>query len=841
MKLELKPFQIGKRRELHDELTAATEEFSRRGKHQAIVFSSPTGSGKTITIAGLLEDLLNGTEDFPARPQMRFLWISDSPELNAQSRNKLLNACDAPSEVGDFELVKSEQFKEEVLQPGKVYFINTQLLGKDKLLTATRGDKDGVTFWQTVANTVRDHGEDLLLIIDEAHKGMGISARERTKGLSIVRKFIQGSTEDGLPPVPLVLGMSATTQRFDAFLSEAQQERTVRKVTIRAEEVRSSGLLKDQMVVMVPETKVNTDMTLLELAARRWKDFEKTWDNYSRKEGEPFIRPVLVVQVMDGEPARNVLSKTPLDEVVEVLRRTVGTFGKGAIVHCFDAPGDLIFGGENVRRIDASRIQDDESARVVLFKTALSTGWDCPRAEVMMSFRKAIDHTLIAQLVGRMIRTPLARRISTYEMLNTVELYLPHYDRANLEKILEELRNPDAEDRPATDVTTEQPKSYGRNPAFAKAFDVLKELKTAVFSNPMQLSSVRRLLRMGFFLTGDKLDEDAYERERDDLVKILLRHREARWKDKEDWASVIRETGEVELQQFIIGLGKMELPEAAVKVRAELAPENVEGLFREAQRRVGPGTDMHMAFWKQAEKRTDPLLAKLELYALSGDAAVLKELNEHAEMRFAALESTYRRKIRDDLKTKRRGEYRKLQQAGRDFTYFEWELPEEIIERPGGDFFEQHLYCDEAGKYQTRLNGWEKAVLSLWMKRSDFVGWLRNPPSKERSFCVPYEHGGCKRAFPDLIVVRREGKELVVDVLEPHRTNEDDTFAKAKGLADFAETHGSSFGRLMMLKVDGVGEKALVLGFDVNDPSTRKKALKLRNNEEVQGLFQTMS
>ena len=560
MKLELKEFQKGKRRELHEELVAATEEFSRRGKHQAIVFSSPTGSGKTITVAGLLEDLLNGTEDFPARPQMRFLWISDSPELNAQSRNKLLNACDAPSEVGDFELVKSEEFKEEVLQPGRVYFINTQLLGKDKLLTATRGDKDGVTFWQTVANTVRDHGEDLLLIIDEAHKGMGISARERTKGLSIVRKFIQGSPADGLPPVPLVLGMSATTQRFDAFLSEAQQERTVRKVTIRAEEVRSSGLLKDQMVVMVPETKVNTDMTLLELAARRWKDFEKTWDKYSRREGEPFIRPVLVVQVEDGKTEGDILSKTPLDEVIEVLRRTAGPFGQGAIVHCFNAPGELVLGGENVRRIEQSRIQDDGAARIVLFKTALSTGWDCPRAEVMMSFRKAIDHTLIAQLVGRMIRTPLARRITTHEMLNTVELYLPHYDRANLEKILEELRNPDAEDRPATDVTTEQPVSYERNPKLAEAFEVLKELKTAVFSNPSQLSPVRRQLRMAFYLTGDKLDEDAYERERDDLVKILLRHREARWKDKEDWASVIRETGEVELQQFIIGLGKMELP-----------------------------------------------------------------------------------------------------------------------------------------------------------------------------------------------------------------------------------------------------------------------------------------
>lgn len=841
MKLELKEFQKGKRRELHDKLIAATEEFSKRREHQAIVFSSPTGSGKTITIAGLLEDLLNGTEDFPARPQMRFLWISDSPELNAQSRNKLLNACDAPSGVGDFELVKSEEFKEEVFQPGRVYFINTQLLGKDKLLTATRGDKEGVTFWQTVANTVRDHGQDLLLIIDEAHKGMGISARERTKGLSIVRKFIQGSPEDGLPPIPLVLGMSATTQRFDAFLSEAQQERTVRKVTIRAEEVRSSGLLKDQMVVIVPETKVNTDMTLLELAARRWKDFEKTWDNYSHKEDEPFIRPVLVVQVEDGKTEGDILSKTPLDEVIEVLRRTAGPFGQGAIVHCFNAPGELVLGGENVRRIEQSRIQDDGAARIVLFKTALSTGWDCPRAEVMMSFRKAIDHTLIAQLVGRMIRTPLARRITTHEMLNTVELYLPHYDRANLEKILEELRNPDAEDRPATDVTTEQPVSYERNPKLSEAFKILKELKTAVFSNPSQLSPVRRQLRMAFYLTGDKLDEDAYERERDDLVKILLRHREARWKDKEDWASVIRETGEVELQQFIIGLGKMELPEAAVKVRAELAPENVEGLFREAQRRIGPGTDIHMAFWKEAEKRTDPLLAKLELYALSGDAAVLKELNEYAEKRFAALESAHRRKIRDDVKAKRREQYRKLQQAGRDFTYLDWELPDEIAEKPGGDSFEQHLYCDQSGGYQTRLNTWETRVLNLWKKRADFVGWLRNPPGKERSFCVAYEHGGWKRAFPDLIVLRRKGKALVVDVLEPHRPNEDDTFAKAKGLADFAETYGNSFGQLMMLKVEGSGEKAVVLGFDVNDPVTRKKVLAMRSNEDVQALFRTLA
>jgi hypothetical protein len=42
-----------------------------------------------------------------------------------------------------------------------------------------------------------------------------------------------------------------------------------------------------------------------------------------------------------------------------------------------------------VRRIEASRIEEDRHVGVVIFKMNLSTGWDCPRAEVMMSFRRA--------------------------------------------------------------------------------------------------------------------------------------------------------------------------------------------------------------------------------------------------------------------------------------------------------------------------------------------------------------------------------------------------------------------------------------------------------------------
>src|SRR5437667_12657275 len=93
MKFELKSFQEEKRRELQNKLNAAREEFSKSGELQAHVLSSPTGSGKTITIGALLQSLFEGDDEYRAQPPARVLWISDAAELNIQGIDKLLNAC----------------------------------------------------------------------------------------------------------------------------------------------------------------------------------------------------------------------------------------------------------------------------------------------------------------------------------------------------------------------------------------------------------------------------------------------------------------------------------------------------------------------------------------------------------------------------------------------------------------------------------------------------------------------------------------------------------------------------------------------------------------------------
>src|ERR1017187_4114262 len=458
MKFELKDFQTTSAKSILDELDEARVAASK-GKLQAVVLSAPTGSGKTITVAAVIDWTFGGADGIAARPNTTFLWLSDSPELNQQSKGKLLAACDHVP-FHRLVTVDSESFDEERLAPGHVYFINTQLLGKDKLLTKG-GDKKTFTFWQTVANTIAAAPEDFVLIIDEAHRGAGVSEKAPKP---IMQKFITGSEGDGLPAVPLVLGMSATPQRFTELLGSSQ--RTQRPVHISPDMVRQSGLLKDLIIVTTNKaTTIESDLTHLQNAAGRWKHFRERWDAYCTKEKEKeIVKPVLVVQVQDG--SGDTLTATPLHDVVTVVQRETGPLAVNEIVHCFQDKEEIQYGGCIIRRMDSSRIQDAPDVKVVLFKTALTTGWDCPRAEVMMSFRRSVDATTIAQLVGRMIRTPLARRIESDEALNTVELFLPHYDTQNLESVLNALRNPEAHEGVPSDVTT-QAVEYPRNPNFA--------------------------------------------------------------------------------------------------------------------------------------------------------------------------------------------------------------------------------------------------------------------------------------------------------------------------------------------------------------------------------------
>lgn len=826
MKIPLKPFQENVIPNLMRLVRRARED-AQAGMHQAIILSSPTGSGKTITLAALLESIVKGNTEHEASPQALFLWISDSPELNAQSMDKIFRASDA------FPLHKlimvDTSFDQERFSPGHIYFINTSKLGKEKLLIMP-GDRRTYTFWQTVANTASESPSDFFVIIDEAHRGMGMSAQERNRAKTIVQKFILGSEADKLPPVPIILGMSATPQRFFDLLG--QTNRSMHPVVIKPEDVQSSGLLKDLILVQMPGQDTPGDLTLLEQATRRWVDFGKQWDKYCRSQGgKEKVRPVLVVQVEDGTEA--VLTRTNLDEAVRVIERVTGPLSDTDFAHCFQEEKTVEAGGKRIRKIEASRIQDDENVRIVFFKMSLTTGWDCPRAEVMMSFRKAKDHTLIAQLVGRMIRTPLSRRIEGSEVLNTVELFLPHYDNEALDHILNELRNPDAETGLGTSAEAGKDMlTYQYAADMEEAIKFVESLPSYSIGRVAELPPVKRGMRLASRLTlEDEIDPKALDEARNACVNVLLEARKRLIERDPKFVDRVCEAGELEIVTFGVQVGGLGSARYGT-TKVPLTPENIEDVFEQCGRIIGAGEGIHKEFWKRLYKPEDPLQPKLELYEVLRDPATLQELGKVATEIFRGLYNRNKAKIAV-LPTSQQEPYNRLLGAGKEPEVVLRKMPLELLVRKEGTVWKHHLYANKDGQFLAELNSWEKAVIEEEMKRKDFIGWLRNIPRKEWAITVPYDYSGVKPFYPDFVIIRQEGGRLIADLIDPHNSKYDDTWAKAKGLAEYADRHGLTFGRLEIVIVEG----GVLKRMDVNDPTVRKKAKKFRSNNDVDALF----
>jgi hypothetical protein len=122
--------------------------------------------------------------------------------------------------------------------------------------------------------------------------------------------------------------------------------------------------------------------------------------------------------------------------------------------------------------------------------------------------------------------------------------------------------------------------------------------------------------------------------------------------------------------------------------------------------------------------------------------------------------------------------------------------PETIEVNKADQGWKKHLYVDEKGMFPQKFkSAWEIKVLEAEIQNEKLLGWIRNPDRKSWSLRVPYKLGGeWHTVYPDFLFVRLEGKEIRIDILDPHLLSLDDAPAKAVGLADYAAKHSDKFG-----------------------------------------------
>lgn len=827
MKIELKPFQDQAARELLQKIARARRDV-HDGEAQAVILSSPTGSGKTVITTQLLEWIWQGDEEKLGDKKAVFLWLSDSPELNEQSRDKLIRQS---SVFPENDLVIIEPlFSQKQLEPGKIYFLNTQKLSKSSLLTKTSDGRD-YTIWQTIENTVKAGPEHVYLVIDEAHRGTK-EGRIRKEAASIMQRFVKGYPEGGMNAVPLIIGMSATPERFERLVEGTS--RVKRPVTINAEDVRQSGLLKERIVLFHPTETQPADWSLLEEATRRWQKYRSEWKKYcSEQKLDMVVEPVLVLQVEDGTERQ--LTKTNLEDIIRVVERIAGKLPDAAWAHAFQEDAGVKIGEREIRKIDPSKIESDGVVQVVLFKMSLSTGWDCPRAEVMMSFRRAVDATLIAQLIGRMVRTPLARKVEGNEVLNSVALFLPHYDEQGVRTIIDRLSHPDPEEGMTIDVVHgDDLMTVMIDKGRQDCIDFYQKLPSYAVERIPKASDIKRLVRFARYLANDEVDAAELDRTRS-FVVTLLEKEITRLKKNKKFIGNMEANEEIEIAETWIDYGGIESQDSrSVKIRA--TEENLEDLFSRCGRSLGEG--LHMEYWRM-QKDLGPLKSKLELIGLLMEENIIEDLEKECKQRLHALWRKHDASIRS-LSTSDQEKYNVLKRIAKEPEPMTLLLPAEMELKREGKPWKKHLYVTKENNFEAKLNTWETRVVEELIEDDKSVkAWLRIIPRKDWALCIPYEkHNEKHPLYPDIVTFRQTKTGLVADILDPHGTQLDDAVDKAKGLAAYARKHGSDYGRIELIIVN---EKDKLRRLNLNDESVRERVDMVTSREHLVLLLNELS
>jgi type III restriction enzyme len=193
----------------------------------------------------------------------------------------------------------------------------------------------------------------------------------------------------------------------------------------------------------------------------------------------------------------------------------------------------------------------------------------------------------------------------------------------------------------------------------------------------------------------------------------------------------------------------------------------------------------------------------------------------------------YRDKI-EEMPSSRREQYARIGRQGAEPRAEVIHAPELIELRKEAPLWDSHLFVDAASKFGWKANTWEDLVLREETRGKSFAGWLRNIPKKPWALCVPYGQGQAKPMYPDMLVFRREGGKVKIDILDPHDDARADAAEKAAGLADFARKHGSAFGRIEMIRV----VKGKIERLRLHQESVRDKVLKVTDLKHLAELYE---
>ncbi len=422
---------------------------------QVILVKSPTGSGKTIMLIDFIDKYLDNID-----PKSCFVWLCPGDgELEEQSKSKMEKLL-TNRPTNDINDVLLQGFNQ-----GETTFINWQKVTKkgNKAIT----DSERSNLFERIADAHRK-GITFMVIIDEEHRN------NTSKAKDIIDAFSAKN----------IIRVSATTK--EDKLSEWYE--------INEIDVINSGLITRALYVNEGiEPSISYDIEnehdyLINLADEKRKAIAEEYQRLGK-----VIRPLVIIQFPNSS---DILIKT----VERKLENMGYSYKNGMIAKWLDN-----------HKINIDNITSNGSTPVfLLMKQAISTGWDCPRAKVLVKLRENMSEDFEIQTIGRLRRMPETKH---YDNTLLDYCYLYTFDEKYKESVLGggnafEVKRVFLKDKCKTFTLTKQTRDLdfdmlGEKETLIKAYKFLQEK----YKLSEDFNDNKQILEANSFIFGTTLTE----------------------------------------------------------------------------------------------------------------------------------------------------------------------------------------------------------------------------------------------------------------------------------------------------------------------------------------------
>lgn len=343
-----------------------------------LVFKAPTGSGKTFMVTHFVHSL-NSLPNWDY--DKAFIWITFSDSLAMQSKEKFTEYF---SNNLKNNLLTIEDFKQGRLEKNDVLFINWQKLvsksAENRVLRRPDDEnflKEQGYYFEDIIDNTKKNNREIVMIVDESHTHLS--------------ELAQRSVIDIVDP-KIIINISATPRYIPN--QEEEEEGIAAFVSVKRDDVIKAGLIKEKIVVQTEEdlkmkSGEDLDELLIDLAIQRKNKVTSEFKELGKS-----INPLILIQLPnDDNKLLNTGEKTKEQIVLEYLsKKNVDIDNKVA----------LWFDGKQVNMDFISNNESDID--FMLFKQAAGTGWDCPRAHILVMYREISSAVFYTQTLGRILR-----------------------------------------------------------------------------------------------------------------------------------------------------------------------------------------------------------------------------------------------------------------------------------------------------------------------------------------------------------------------------------------------------------------------------------------------------